>query len=48
MILRSLQRAFFGGAKSPAATDHARFDPIPLTSIALVCTIVRYYSPYYP
>ena len=41
VILRALQHAFYNGAKSPAATDRVRFDPVPLASIALVCTIVR-------
>jgi hypothetical protein len=40
MILRALQRAFFNGTKSFAAIDHAKFSPVPLTSIALICTIV--------
>ena len=40
-ILRALQRAFFNGTKSSAAIDPAKFNPISLSSIALVCTIVR-------
>jgi hypothetical protein len=40
-VIRALQRAFFNGSKGPAATNRSKFDPIPLPSIALVCTIVR-------
>jgi hypothetical protein len=39
-ILRALQRAFYNGTKSFAAVDRTTFSPVPLTSIALVCTIV--------
>ena len=39
-MLHALQRAFFGGPKSYAALNRTKFDPIPLGSIALVCTIV--------
>lgn len=40
-VLRALQRAFFNGTKSFAAVYHTKFNPIPLASIAIVCTIVR-------
>lgn len=41
-MLRALQSAFYSGPRSVAAKNQLKFDPIPLPSIALVCTVIEH------